>query len=112
MAARSVCKGVSVIIRTLRLYSRVVVCEIRKIEVYYVDFSRPSPESKSGCVATSGREVHVYAAVREFDPVRAYGGGNTGQTLARGWSKRPRRTLTLALTLTLTLLNLALTLAP
>jgi hypothetical protein len=32
----------------LRLYSRVVVCEIRKIEVYYIDFSRPSPESKSG----------------------------------------------------------------
>ena len=32
----------------LRLYSRVVGCEIRKIEVFYVDFSRPSPESKSG----------------------------------------------------------------
>ena len=26
----------------------VLVCEIRKIEVYYIDFSRPSPESKSG----------------------------------------------------------------
>ena len=33
---------------SLRLYSRVVVCEIRKIEVYYIDFSRPSTESKSG----------------------------------------------------------------
>ena len=32
----------------LRLYSRVVGCEIRKIEVYCIDFSRPSPESKSG----------------------------------------------------------------
>ena len=36
----------------IRLYSRVVVCEIRKIKVYYIDFSRPSPESKSG------REIH------------------------------------------------------
>ena len=34
--------------RTLRLYSRVVACEIRKIEVFYIEFSRPSPESKSG----------------------------------------------------------------
>ena len=25
------------------MYSRVLVCEIRKIEVYYIDFSRPSP---------------------------------------------------------------------
>jgi hypothetical protein len=32
----------------LRLYSRVVVCEIMKTEVYYRHFSRPSPESKSG----------------------------------------------------------------
>jgi len=36
----------------LRLYSRVVVCVIKKIEVYYIDFSRPSPESKTG------REIH------------------------------------------------------
>jgi hypothetical protein len=28
----------------LRLYSRVVPCEIRKIEVYDIDFSRPSPD--------------------------------------------------------------------
>ena len=34
--------------RGLRLHSRVVVCEIRKIAVYYIDFSRPSTESKSG----------------------------------------------------------------
>ena len=33
---------------SLRLYSRVVACEIRKIEVYCIDFSRPSPVSKSG----------------------------------------------------------------
>ena len=32
----------------LRLYSRVVQCEIRKFEVYDIDVSRPSPESKSG----------------------------------------------------------------
>ena len=32
----------------LRSYSRVFVCEIRKFEVCYIDFSRPSPESKSG----------------------------------------------------------------
>ena len=34
--------------RTLRLYSRVVACEIRKIEVDCIDFSRPSPVSKFG----------------------------------------------------------------
>jgi hypothetical protein len=32
----------------LRLYSRVVQCEIRNIEVYDIDFSRPSPDIKSG----------------------------------------------------------------
>jgi len=31
---------------TLRLYSRVSQCEFRKIEVYCIDFSRPSPVSK------------------------------------------------------------------
>ena len=31
----------------LRLYSRVVQCEIRKFEVFDIDFSRPSPERKS-----------------------------------------------------------------
>ena len=30
------------------MYSRVGQCEIIIIEVYYIDFSRPSPESKSG----------------------------------------------------------------
>ena len=30
------------------LYSRLVVCEIRKIEFYCIDFLCPSPESKYG----------------------------------------------------------------
>ena len=41
-------KSKTIFMNTLRLYSRVVGCEIRKIEVFYIDFSRPSPESKSG----------------------------------------------------------------
>jgi hypothetical protein len=35
-------------LRRLYMYSRVGQCEIINIEVYYIDFSRPSPESKSG----------------------------------------------------------------
>ena len=33
---------------TLRLYSRIVLCEIRKNEVYDIDFSRPSPDIEPG----------------------------------------------------------------
>ena len=33
--------------RKIKLYSRVVQCEIRTIEVFDIDVSRPSPESKS-----------------------------------------------------------------
>ena len=35
-------------LRRLYMYSRVGQCEIINIEVYYIDFSRPSPDSKSG----------------------------------------------------------------
>ena len=48
-------RGRTVHVRTaeLRLYSRVVQCEIRKSEVYDIDFSRPSPKSKYGLVIHS-----------------------------------------------------------
>jgi hypothetical protein len=66
----------------LRLYSRVVQCEIRKIEVYDIDFSRPSPDIKSGrgihCNYRFGSDYVAISRNRAFtapkpeSPIRRY----------------------------------------
>ena len=59
---------------TLRLYSRIVQCEIRKNEVYDIDFSRPSPENKSGRgIHSTYRATGVGAILcRHFEKSRFY----------------------------------------
>jgi hypothetical protein len=70
------------IFKSFRLYSRVVQCEIRKIEVYDIDFSRPSPDIEPGrgihCNYRFGSDYvaisrnRAFTAPKSESPIRRY----------------------------------------